>query len=218
MILTSMMKILNIKEVIKMKKNIFMTALLTFGLFTASVNAAIDDKKVENFVKQITKEGLEDIINSNISQENKNERFEKLFNGALDLKFIGQFVLGRYWKHASSKQKEEFINVYRKLNVTVWSKRFYEFKGKEFIFHGTSPSSSSNQIFVNSIVPMDQGNPATVVWRVKQTGDEFKIVDIIIENVSLAITARNEYTTFIKNSPDGIDGLIKYLKQKISAQ
>ncbi len=62
---------------------------------------------------------------------------------------------------------------------------------------------------------MDQGNPASVVWRVKQSGNSFKIVDIIIENVSLAITARNEYTAFIKKSPNGIDGLIKDLKAKV---
>jgi phospholipid transport system substrate-binding protein len=63
---------------------------------------------------------------------------------------------------------------------------------------------------------MNQAQPASVIWRVKQEGDTFKIVDIIIENVSLAITARNEYTAFIKKSPDGINGLIADLKKKIS--
>ena len=61
---------------------------------------------------------------------------------------------------------------------------------------------------------MDQGEPAKVVWRVKQTGDKFKIVDIIIENVSLAITARNEYTAYIKSAPGGVDDLIKDLQNK----
>lgn len=61
---------------------------------------------------------------------------------------------------------------------------------------------------------MDQGEPAKVVWRVKQNGDKFKIVDIIIENVSLAITARNEYTAYIKNNPGGVNALIKDLQQK----
>ena len=42
-----------------------------------------------------------------------------------------------------------------------------------------------------------------------------KIVDIIIENVSLAITARNEYAAFIKNNPGGVDALIANLKSKI---
>ena len=198
-----------------MKKNIFGVLISCLMLTAFSASATVDAGQAKAFVEKVTQEGLVDIINSNVSQQEKDRRFEKLFNEALDLKFIGQFVLGRYWRTATPEQKKEFIEVYRQLNVKTWSKRFDEFRGKKFIFNGTSPSSSANQIFVNSSVPMDQGNPASVVWRVKQSGNSFKIVDIIIEHVSLAITARNEYTAFIKKSPNGIDGLIKDLKAKV---
>ncbi len=189
----------------------FLTALL---LVANSANAEINAQKAEDFVKNITKQGIEEIINSDVSQAEKDQRFAKLFNEYLDLDFIGRFVLGRYWKTATPKQRTEFVDVYRELNIKTWSKRFDEFKGKTFVFNGTSPSSSENQIFVNSVVPMDQGAPAKVVWRVKETNGQFKVVDIIIENVSLAITARNEYTAYIRKSPNGIDGLISDLKKK----
>ena len=199
-----------------MHKKIFTAVIGSIMLLANVAKADVNAAKAEEFVKNTTQEGLVEIINSNASQAERNARFEKLFNSALDLKFSGRCVLGRYWKTASNEQRDRFIDVYRKLNVQTWSKRFDEFKGKEFIFKGTTPSSSSNQIFVNSIVPMDQGQPANVVWRVKQQGDKFKIVDIIIENVSLAITARNEYSAFIKKSQQGIDGLIADLENKIS--
>lgn len=187
-------------------------------LFSQNAKAEVDAAAAENFVKDTTQKGIVEIINSNASQAERNARFEKLFNSALDLKSIGKFVLGRNWKTASAEQREKFIDVYRKLNVKTWSKRFDEFKGKEFIFKGTSPSSSANQIFVNSIVPMEEAQPASVVWRVKETDGKFKIVDIIIENVSLAITARNEYTAFIKKSPDGLNGLIADLENKVAQE
>lgn len=177
-----------------MKKNLFAALFASVFTFSAAANAAVDAAQAEAFVEKVTREGIEEIINANVSQTVKDQRFEKLFNNALDLNFIGQFVLGRYWRTSTPEQKKGFINAYRELNIKTWSKRFDEFKGKKFVFKGTSPSNSANQIFVNSLVPMDQGEPAKVVWRVKQTGDKFKIVDIIIENVSLAITARNEYT------------------------
>ena len=196
-------------------KKIFAAAVAGFMMFISSANAAVDAAKAEQFVKEVTAEGIKDIINANIPQKQKDERFAKLFNRALDLDFIGQFVLGRNWRTASAEQRKEFISVYRQLNVSTWSKRFDEFKGKEFIFKGTSPSNSKGQIFVNSVVPMDQGEPAKVVWRVREKDGEYKVVDIVIENVSLAITARNEYTAFIKNNPGGVDALIANLKSKI---
>lgn len=197
-----------------MKKNLFAALFASVFMFSTAANAAVDAAQAEAFVEKVTREGIEEIINANVSQTVKDQRFEKLFNNALDLNFIGQFVLGRYWRTSTPEQKKGFINAYRELNIKTWSKRFDEFKGKKFVFKGTSPSNSANQIFVNSLVPMDQGEPAKVVWRVKQTGDKFKIVDIIIENVSLAITARNEYTAYIKSAPGGVDDLIKDLQNK----
>lgn len=196
-------------------KKIFAAAVAALMMFAGSASAEVDGAKAEAFVSGVTAEGIKDIINANIPQAEKDARFAKLFNRALDLDFIGQFVLGRNWRTATPAQREEFIKVYRQLNISTWSKRFDEFKGKEFIFKGTSPSNSAGQVFVNSVVPMDQGEPAKVVWRVREKNGQYKVVDIIIENVSLAISARNEYTAFIKNNPGGVDALIANLKSKI---
>lgn len=200
-----------------MKKNIFSFALGLAMLAAGSVRAEVNVEKADAFVKEVTNNGIEEIINANVSQKVKDERFEKLFNSALDLDFIGQFVLGRYWRTATPEQRKAFIKVYRELNIKTWSARFDEFKGKSFVFTGSTPSTSKNQVFINSTVAMDAGEPAKVVWRVKQNGDSFKIVDIIIENVSLAITARNEYTAFIKNNGGNVDALIKDLQNKVNA-
>ena len=133
----------------------------------------------------------------------------------LDLDFIGKFVLGRYWRTATPKQRADFIDVYRKLNIQTWSARFNEFKGKRFEFLGSESSKSADQVFVNTQVPMPEGAPASVKWRVKETGGKYRIVDIIIENVSLAQTARSEYTGYIQKSPEGVNGLIKDLRAKL---
>ena len=195
-------------------KKLYM-AIIALGMMMSNLaHADIDNAKAQAFVEGVTKDGIENIINANISQSEKTARFEKLFNNALDTQFIGQFVLGRYWRTATPKQREEFIKAYRDLMTQTWSKRFDEFKGRDFKFLGTTPSNSANQVFVNSEVPMPEGQPAKVVWRVKQDGNNFKIVDIIIENVSLAITARNEYSAYIKKAPNGVDDLIKDLQQK----
>lgn len=196
-----------------MKK--FVMILSAFLLMTNTVFAAdINPADAENFIKGVTSEGIEQIINSNVPMDQKDARFAKLFNDTLDLNFIGRFVLGRYWKNATPKQRADFIDIYRELNIKTWSKRFDEFKGKRFLFNGTSPSNSDGQIFVNTTVPMEQGAPAKVVWRVKESGGKLKVIDIIIENVSLAITARNEYTGYIKKSAGGVDDLINNLRQK----
>lgn len=201
-----------------MKKHIFAAILTAVCFGTGVARADVNAAAAEQFVKNMTTEGIEEIINANVSQAEKRARFKKLFNEALDLDFIGKYVLGRYWRTATPQQRSEFISTYRELNTKVWSERFDEFKGKDFVFKGTTPSSSAGQIFVNSQVPMDQGEPASVVWRVRQNGNDYKIVDIIIEKVSLTMANRNEYTAYIKNNGGNVDALIANLKTKLNAK
>lgn len=199
-------------------KKIFLAVFTAAFGFVSIAKADIDASKAQAFVQKTTSEGIEQIINANVSMEEKDKRFYNLLNNALDLDFIGQFVLGRYWKQASAEQRKAFITVYRDLNIATWSKRFNEFKGKSFVFKGTSPSSSKGQVYVNSVVPMDQGEPAKVLWRVREKAGEYKIVDIVIEGVSLAQASRGEYTSFIKNNPGGLDALIADLNAKLKQQ
>ena len=184
-------------------------------VWSTAANAAIDAKKAEDFIKNMTQQGIEELVNSDVSEAVKKERFTKLFNEDLDLDFIGKFVLGRYWRTATPQQQKEFIDVYRKLNIQTWSARFDEFKGKHFEFLGTETSKSPDQVFVNTQVPMPEGAPASVKWRVKETNGKMRVVDIIIENVSLAQTSRSEYTAYIQKSADGVAGLIKSLRLKL---
>jgi phospholipid transport system substrate-binding protein len=194
-------------------RKIFIYVLFLLG-FVHGVEASIDKDNAVAMVENLTKEGIEKIVNSNSSIDEKNDVFRRLFTENLDLDFIGKYVLGRYWRIATPKQQKEFIVLYKELNVRTWSKRFDEFKGKAFVFKGTSPSNNANQVFVDTEVPMAEGKPINVKWRVADKKGNLKVIDIIIENVSLAQTARNEYTSVIAKSPKGVEGLLENLRLK----
>lgn len=195
-------------------KKILLTIAIFFGIINCSL-ADINGKDAMSMVENLTKQGIEQIVNSTAPVEEKNRIFKKLFTENLDLDFIGKYVLGRYWRTATPQQKKEFINLYKEFNVKTWSKRFDEFKGKSFVFDGVTPATNKDQVFVNTSVPMPEGEPVSVKWRVYNRKGELKVIDIIIENVSLAQTARNEYTSFIAKSPNGIEGLLENLRNKV---
>ncbi|MFI3242447.1 MAG: ABC transporter substrate-binding protein [Alphaproteobacteria bacterium] len=186
---------------------------LSVLIFSNVAHASINAKKAEDFVKKMTTTGIEELVNSNLSASEKTKKFTKLFEEYFDLDFIGKFVLGRYYRTATPEEKKSFIAAYKEYNVRTWSGRFDEFKGKSFDFKGSSASNSASQIFVDTEVDMGDGSvPAKVVWRVLEEKDgAYKVVDIVIENVSLAVSARSEYTSFLKNNGGSISALIKKL-------
>ena len=171
--------------------------------------------KAENpaieFVHETAEMVINDILTADISREEKLERFRAEFTKALDLKTIGKFVLGVYWRKATAEEKNEFLKAFIDLTTKTWADRFDMYHGQKIIFTGAR-NAEQNQLYVDSTI---QNNPPVeVIWRLKQKDGHYHIIDIIIEGVSMAMSYRNEYSAFLQNHNGQVQDLIKELKIK----
>ena len=73
-------------------------------------------------------------------------------------------------------------------------------------------------IFVLSrIYDPDQSNiNISVNWRLVPDGNSFKIVDVVIEGVSMGVTQRNEYASVLQRNGNSISALIKAMRQSLA--
>ena len=72
----------------------------------------------------------------------------------------------------------------------------------------------------STIIRPAGGPPLKVDWKVFQTKGGLKVLDIIVDGVSMSITLRSEYMGVFQSkggaTGGGIDGLFTYLKEKIA--
>jgi phospholipid transport system substrate-binding protein len=57
---------------------------------------------------------------------------------------------------------------------------------------------------VSSRIDRAEGEPFAVVWRIRDTGESYRILDVVAEGVSMAISLRHEYGAVAK--ANGLDG------------
>ena len=165
------------------------------------------------FVNNLTDDVITNILKSNDSQEEKFTRFKASFEKALDMKSIGQFVLGVYWRKASAEERTAFLNAFIDFTTKTWADRFDLYTGQQIIFSGSRNAEGKNQLYVDSTI--ENNPPVTVIWRLKQTkSGDFKIIDIIVEGVSMAMSYRNEYSAFLQKNGGNLSVLTKELEQK----
>ena len=88
------------------------------------------------------------------------------------------------------------------------------YNGQEIIFIDARPAEGENQVYVNSQIKNDP-NPVEVIWRVRNKNGTYKIVDIIIEGVSMVLSYRNEYTAYLQNH--SLSELTERLKAQASS-
>jgi len=67
---------------------------------------------------------------------------------------------------------------------------------------------------VQSEVFKPGSQPARVDWRVRTAGGQPKIVDVVVEGVSMAVTQRSEFAAVIQRSGGRVAGLLTALRDK----
>lgn len=171
------------------------------------------------FVQTLSDQIITNVLKTTDSQEEKTKRFENYFLTALDVQTIGKNVLGRHWKAATEEERKDFLDAFTDMAVKSWADRFNMYTGQEISFTNETPAQGKNQVFVNSFI-QDDPNPISVIWRVSNKNGEYKIVDIVVEGVSMTLSYRNEYDSFLRDKklPELSEQLRKQAEQFVSKE
>ena len=190
------------------------TGSVSLSSCTARAEAAADSKIVvgsQKFVSSMAQKAL-DFLASDMSKDQKSGEFSKLLQNNFDMETIGKFVLGRYWKTATPEQRETYQQLFRKRIVQIYSNRFEEYTGQKFDVRGARADGSTDAI-VSSFIVANDGPEVQVDWRVRNSGGGYKIVDVMVEGVSMSVTQRSDFASVIQQGGGNVQSLISYLKQ-----
>jgi phospholipid transport system substrate-binding protein len=165
------------------------------------------------FVTAFSQEGITDILAAPIANAEKQERFRDMFKTYFDLPAIGRFVLTRYWKAATPEEQARFTKLFEDVIVYTWSRRFSEYNGQSLMVQGQQPDGAEGTLVKSTIVGHNNGSFG-VDWRLRKRPDGFKVLDIVIEGVSMAITYRQDYSTVIAQT-GSFDGLLAQMEKQV---
>jgi phospholipid transport system substrate-binding protein len=169
------------------------------------------------FLDALNKTAIETLNDTAISEDQRLQEFRKLAQKSFDVPRISKFVLGINWRRATPAQREEFLDVFEDINLRRFMPLFTRYSDQKFTVTKVRQHREKPRLyFVTSTISRDQSPTATVEWRVTKRDDEYRILDVVAEGVSMALTLRKEYGSVVKNS--GLDGLIAQLRAKIKSE
>lgn len=140
--------------------------------------------------------------------------FTRILNQGFDLPTIGRFVLGRYWNSATPQQQQEYMDLFERMIVETYSRRFQNYQGETLVVKGTRAVGNGNDTLVATEIRQKDGPPISVDWRVRQAGGGYKVVDVIVARVSMSVTQRDEFASVIAQNGGSIDGLLQAMRQR----
>lgn len=190
-------------------------ALLALGSWVVPpAFAQSADKGAVAFIQTLGNETIATFADKSLSRQQAVDRFKALLNKGFDVPYIGRWVLGRYWNQANPQEQQEYQRLFEQLVVETYANRFVDYSGETFKITGSTPAGDSDTM-VSTQVVRASGPPINVEWRVRSRDGSHKIIDVVVEGVSMGVTQRSEFASVIQSNGGRIAGLIDALRQRV---
>lgn len=154
---------------------------------------------------------LTQLVNSGRSESQMYASFETLLAKYADMQAIGASVLGPPWRTASSAQKQAFISAFSHYLSRRYGKQFREYKNAKINVTGAKDGGRVGVLVNSQVVRPGQENVA-VDWQVSAQSGSPKVVNLVIEGVSMLASERAEIGARLDAAGGSLDKLIASLK------
>ena len=199
----------------QLKRNVLAFAVLMIGASLSFAQTAPD---------QVVKTVLQDVIakiqqaskSSNWNQKSATNLIEKEVAPYFDFTKMTSLAVGRPWAQATPAQRAALTDEFYKLIVRTYSNTVVTYQNETIDIKPLPASEAAkNATTVRGKINRTKGGPVNIDISVQKTGNNWYVYDVAVSGVSIVMNFRETFNTEIK--ANGIDGLIKMLKDKNNA-
>ena len=196
------------------RRGVVLGGLTLAGLaaYQGASSAATPTEGASQFVKWLAEQAIAALRAPGMSLEQRETVFRNLLRQGFDLPFLGRFVLGRHWRTATPEQRDDFQQVFEEYILSTYSYRLGGYAGESFTVL-SARAAGSKDAMVSTRIARPSGPPVKADWRVRVINGQYKIIDIMVEGVSMAVTQRSEFASVIKRN--GFEGLLTALQARV---
>jgi phospholipid transport system substrate-binding protein len=137
----------------------------------------------------------------------------RLLQAEFDLNYMGRATLATHWDQATPAQRERFLKVQTSAEAHAYARRFAQYAGQRLTVSGVN-RRGDGVTFVDSKLDQSNGEPVAIQWEVHSDGQRPRVVDVKVGGVSMVLTRRSEYNSFIRNHGGQVEPLIDELEAR----
>jgi phospholipid transport system substrate-binding protein len=162
------------------------------------------------FVTELTTEAINILRQAEANDiEEQKDMFRDILHQGFDFNAIGRLILGRHWRTASKEQRADYLRLFPEYVLRTYSSMLGGYTDERFEIGRAKPVGKADMMVDSRIVGLE-GPPVVVNWRVRVINEQYKVIDVSVEGVSMILTKRSEFSSVIKNK--GFDGLLNALQ------
>jgi phospholipid transport system substrate-binding protein len=184
---------------------ILLPALVAPGLI---VQAAEDPAQL---IQTVANEVI-DLIKHKTGPE-REAGIQKVLQTYFDMPYMGRAALGTHWAQTNEQERQRYLQAAVSAEAHAYSERFGQYGGQTLDV-GKVIDRGSGVWVVQSKLNQTNGQPIKIEWEVRNIDGNLKITDVKIEGVSMVMTRRSDFNSYIQSHGGQVDALIQELEAR----
>jgi phospholipid transport system substrate-binding protein len=118
-------------------------------------------------------------------------------------------TLGKHWDAVSARQGE-FVSALSEFLGNSYAGKIGSYKDEKIIY--LNEAVDNDQAQVKTKIVSSRGEPTAVTYQLHRVQGEWKIYDVVVEDISLVVNYRSQFSRILAKG--GFDDLLRQLKEK----
>lgn len=137
------------------------------------------------------------------------QKMETILTRAVDLEGVARSALGKNWDEATPAQRKKFMDAFKQRFRKATADEFTDdYRGTEVKYLPEQPDGDAVKVPTEVVI---KGEPTRIDYVMRRQGSEWRITDIIVDDVSTVENYRSSFGRIIKK--EGMNGLIARLNK-----
>ena len=167
--------------------------LLAAGLALAGPAIGAGGEAPRALVDQLSKDVLAVLADAGTSTDQKRQRLEQLVVANVDFDTLSRLVLARHWSAFSPTQQEEFVREFKRHLSLTYGKNLDSYHDEKITITGDREEARGDWTVHSKILRGGGSNDISLDYRLRKVDGQWRIIDFIIENVSLVANYRAQF-------------------------
>ena len=129
---------------------------------------------------------------------------------AFDLPSMTSFAVGPAWSQFTPAQKQQVIEAFSRLSVASWAHNFDSYSGEQFVIDPNVQTRGTDKVVQTKLI-RPGADPVSLIFRMRQVGGSWKIIDVYYGAISQLTTRRSDFAGPVASG--GAAGLVAHLNQ-----
>lgn len=188
-------------------------AALAFALITlaAAAPSQSSTETPEQFVERTSNDVLAILRDKSLDHDAKFSKLEVMLDERSDFETISKLVLAVHYKQFSDAQKKDFEVLLHRYLTTTYGHQIDNYANETVSINGGRPEARGDYT-VQTTIKRSQGANLVVDYRLRKVGDNWRLIDVIGEGISLVSNLRSQFGEIL--SSGGPEKLLKVLREK----